>query len=111
MLMGPYAGFFKAKTVFHDRSRSRIGFAPVDVEVACSPDSEPATRSSIDRFGANSLPTPGVGCQRGTGSGGGCNIRSGLAGSGGMAQAAQSAAEAAQRAPPHRHGWWMHGRR
>lgn len=62
------APFMQGKTVLFDRSRKRIGFGVVS-EGACA--TTPSV-SDIDILGANSLPTPGYGCRRGTGSGGGC---------------------------------------
>ena len=55
----------------------RVGFAPNAVggagggggEEACG---APMTASDVDVYGTNSNPTPGFGCRRGTGSGGGC---------------------------------------
>lgn len=60
--------FLQGKSTFFDRSRRRVGFAPVD-ESLCG---TPATADDVDVFGANAIVTPGNGCRRGTGSGGGC---------------------------------------
>ena len=60
--------FIQGKTVFVDRSRKRVGFARNNAEI-CGTTATPA---DIDYLGANSVATPGVGCRRGTGSGGGC---------------------------------------
>ena len=59
---------FMGKTIIFDRSRLRIGFA-LNKDSSCGRD---ATKGEIDAYGANSDPTPGIGCLRGTGSGGGC---------------------------------------
>mmetsp|Transcript_111034 Transcript_111034/g.353817 ORF Transcript_111034/g.353817 Transcript_111034/m.353817 type:complete len:545 (-) Transcript_111034:29-1663(-) len=61
--------FFKGKTILFDRSRRRVGFAAVRHDLCRLP----AAATDIDQVGADSLPTPGAGCRRGTGSGGGCN--------------------------------------
>lgn len=61
--------FFKGNMVFFDRSRRQIGIAKADPQ-RCH---VAAVAADIDQFGANSIPTPGSGCRRGTGSGGGCN--------------------------------------
>ena len=69
--------FFKGKVVYHDRSRKRIGFGLLRPEL-CGVNGDDMSnnlpsRASIDKFGLNSKATPGIGCQRGTGSGGGCD--------------------------------------
>jgi hypothetical protein len=68
--------FFQGKVVFHDRSRSRIGFAPLRKDLCGASGDDMSGHvprvEDIDALGANSRPTPGAGCQRGTGSGGGC---------------------------------------
>eukprot|EP00927_Polykrikos_kofoidii_P065245 TRINITY_DN61027_c0_g1_i1.p1 TRINITY_DN61027_c0_g1~~TRINITY_DN61027_c0_g1_i1.p1 ORF type:complete len:513 (+),score=57.15 TRINITY_DN61027_c0_g1_i1:56-1594(+) len=61
--------FFFGKTIFFDRSRRQIGIASVK-EDRCHLPVEP---NDIDVIGKDSKPTPGSGCRRGTGSGGGCN--------------------------------------
>lgn len=57
------------RVVFFDRSRKRIGFAKVKKERCGEPVSDP--EAEIDRRGLV-VETPGTGCRRGTGSGGGC---------------------------------------
>jgi hypothetical protein len=61
--------FLQGKTVFVDRGARRIGFAANAGEGICT---TAAVTGDIDVFGSNSNPTPGYGCRRGTGSGGGC---------------------------------------
>lgn len=61
--------FQQGKTTFYDRSRARIGFAQVNEEKC---QNEDADYWDINAFGMNAKPTPGSGCRRGTGSGGGC---------------------------------------
>jgi hypothetical protein len=60
---------FQGHTIFFDRSRRLVGFAQVPEDTCGQPVRD---LSEIDVRGANSLPTPGAGCRRGTGSGGGC---------------------------------------
>ena len=56
--------------MFVDRGARRVGFARnAGAGVACA---APMTARDVDVFGTNSDPTPGFGCRRGTGSGGGC---------------------------------------
>jgi len=59
--------FMRGKAILYDRSRKRIGFGSIS-QASCQKKSS----NHFDLFGANSDPTPGDGCRRGTGSGGGC---------------------------------------
>eukprot|EP00930_Biecheleria_cincta_P055798 TRINITY_DN42068_c0_g1_i1.p1 TRINITY_DN42068_c0_g1~~TRINITY_DN42068_c0_g1_i1.p1 ORF type:complete len:545 (+),score=63.29 TRINITY_DN42068_c0_g1_i1:16-1650(+) len=61
--------FMAGKVVFFDRSRRRIGFADVKPERCGAPLGDEA---EIDVRGLAGVDTPGAGCRRGTGSGGGC---------------------------------------
>ena len=61
--------FLQGKTVFVDRGARRVGFARNAGAASCA---APATAADVDVYGTNSDPTPGFGCRRGTGSGGGC---------------------------------------
>eukprot|EP00928_Gymnodinium_smaydae_P023696 TRINITY_DN19453_c0_g1_i1.p1 TRINITY_DN19453_c0_g1~~TRINITY_DN19453_c0_g1_i1.p1 ORF type:complete len:561 (+),score=122.00 TRINITY_DN19453_c0_g1_i1:144-1685(+) len=61
--------FFQGKTIFFDRSRRRLGFAAARAETC----RQPASAGDIDVLARDARPTPGAGCRRGTGSGGGCN--------------------------------------
>lgn len=58
----------QGKVTFFDRSRKRMGFADVSPHACGTPVAEEA---EIDVRGLR-IDTPGVGCRRGTGSGGGC---------------------------------------
>lgn len=60
---------FSGKVIFFDRSRRRVGFADVNPD-ACGMPMKDATE--IDVRGLTGVQTPGVGCRKGTGSGGGC---------------------------------------
>ncbi len=60
--------FLQGKTFFIDRSKRRVGFADNDRE-RCGTT---ADKGDIDVFGSDTVATPGAGCRRGTGSGGGC---------------------------------------
>ncbi|CAE8617903.1 unnamed protein product [Polarella glacialis] len=62
------ATLLQGKTVIFDRSRRQIGFAESKDGVCTTP----VSIADMDSFGANSDPTPGIGCLRGTGNGGGC---------------------------------------
>eukprot|EP00933_Yihiella_yeosuensis_P005952 TRINITY_DN11057_c1_g1_i1.p1 TRINITY_DN11057_c1_g1~~TRINITY_DN11057_c1_g1_i1.p1 ORF type:complete len:552 (-),score=53.37 TRINITY_DN11057_c1_g1_i1:77-1732(-) len=60
--------FMIDKVVFFDRSRKRIGLADVKPSVCGTPI---LSEDEIDVLGLD-IETPGTGCRRGTGSGGGC---------------------------------------
>lgn len=60
----------RGKVTVFDRAAKRLGFAAAD-EAVCGAVSGPGA-APVDVRGASSAPTPGSGCRRGTGSGGGC---------------------------------------